>query len=253
MNPRSYKDLLDAAARSHFPDDTNFMPRIAARLERKTFMQSLRARPVMAALIALLVLLMLSGVAYAVGKSLGYIPGYGIVDLNAQMRMLAEPVSQTREDITIAIEEMYLTSDKLYLTTATKGIPNNLMLPMSDTTTVTCKGNWIYQLPDGSQLNFEIGSGHGTMDPLESNDLNLFSFHARGYARLSTPINVAEITDIILRIPCVVSDIPAGSLPENWEFHLRFVPVPASMTEMTAFPVTEYPPSYIPTNAPKSP
>ena len=42
---RSYREILDAAARPHVPDDINLFPRIAARLERKTFMQTLRARP----------------------------------------------------------------------------------------------------------------------------------------------------------------------------------------------------------------
>ena len=220
--------------------------------ERITFMDALRTRPILAVLIALLILLALSGVAYAVGKSLGYIPGYGIVDQNAVMLTLAEPASQTRAGITITIEEMYLTSDRLYSTITTKNIPNNLMLPMSDTTTITCKGNWTYTFPDGSSLNFET-SGNASMEPIDSIDFDHWSFRVRGTSKFSTPINLTDTTDLTLKIPCATSDIPAGSLPENWEFHLHFVPAPKGMTAQNVYPVTEYAPSPIPTEIPATP
>ena len=41
-NPR---EILDAAARTRVPDDVNLYPRIAAQLERKTFMKTLLAKP----------------------------------------------------------------------------------------------------------------------------------------------------------------------------------------------------------------
>jgi len=46
---------------------------------RRSLMQSLRARPILALLAALLGLLLLTGVAYAVGRLLGFIPGIGFV------------------------------------------------------------------------------------------------------------------------------------------------------------------------------
>lgn len=220
--------------------------------ERKSFMNILRARPVLAVLVALLILLALSGVVYALGRLLGYIPGYGIVDQNAAMLTLAEPVSQTRDGVTISIEEMYLSSDKLYSTIVTKNIPNNLVLPMSDTTTILCKGDWAYILPDGSPLNFEIGS-NTSMEPIDSSDFDHWSFRVHGTSKFSTPINLTGTTDLTLKIPCVTSDIPAGSLPENWEFHLHFVPAPKGMTAQTVYPVTEYAPSPIPTEIPATP
>ena len=72
---RSYKEILDAAARPHIADDTNLFPRIAANLERKPLMKTLNARPAFAFLIVLVAISLLSGVVYAVGRSLGYIPG----------------------------------------------------------------------------------------------------------------------------------------------------------------------------------
>lgn len=207
---------------------------------RTTFTQTLRTRPLMATLIVLLILLLLSGVAYALGKALGYVPGYGLMEQNVQMLALDKPVTQTRGGVTITIEDMAFTADKLYSTITIENIPANLSLPMTDTTTVTCQGDWTYQLPDGSKLGFEHG-GRGTMEPLDENDPSLFRFRLRGYAMLSSPMDMSRPIDIKLRIPCVTSDIPAGSLPENWDFHLHFVPAPAGRIKMTVFPVTEYP------------
>jgi len=207
---------------------------------RTTFTQTLRTRPLMAALIVLLVLLLVSGVAYALGKALGYVPGYGLMEQGAQMLALDKPVTQTREGVTITIEEMAFTVDKLYSTISIESIPANLSLPMTDTTTVTCQGDWIYRLPDGSKLGIEHG-GRGSMEPLDGNDPSLFSFRLRGYAMLSAPMDVSRPIDITLHIPCVTSDIPAGSLPENWDFRLHFVPAAAGKIKMTVFPVTEYP------------
>ncbi len=105
---------LDLEAESKPPADlrARWVSRTRPTTERTSFMQTLRARPVLAMLIALLILLTLSGVAYAIGRSLGYIPGIGIVDQSTPIRVLAEPVSQTRDGITITVSDVVLTSSK---------------------------------------------------------------------------------------------------------------------------------------------
>ena len=49
--------------------------------QRRSFMQTLRAKPVLMILFVLLALALLSGAAYAIGRSLGYIPGVGMVEI----------------------------------------------------------------------------------------------------------------------------------------------------------------------------
>ncbi len=58
------------------PQTASFHP---SRL-RSSFMLSLRTRPMLALLAALLALLLLTGIAYAVGRLTGFIPGIGFVD-----------------------------------------------------------------------------------------------------------------------------------------------------------------------------
>ena len=56
-------------------------------------MKTRRTRPLVAIDLALLTLLALTGVVYAIGKSLGYIPGIGVVNQDAPIRVLADPVT----------------------------------------------------------------------------------------------------------------------------------------------------------------
>ena len=88
MKSHRMKDNLENIACGSVPEDINLWPNISARLERKSQMLTPRTRPVLGILVTLLILLALSGVAYAIGKSLGYIPGLGVVDLNAPFRIL---------------------------------------------------------------------------------------------------------------------------------------------------------------------
>jgi len=62
---------------------------------RSSFMHMLRTRPIMAVVAAVLALLFLTGVAYAVGRLSGFIPGIGFV--NNVQSILETPVVVTRE------------------------------------------------------------------------------------------------------------------------------------------------------------
>lgn len=62
---------------------------------RSSFMHLLRTRPIMAVITAILALLLLTGIAYAVGRLSGFIPGIGFV--NNVQSVLETPVVITRE------------------------------------------------------------------------------------------------------------------------------------------------------------
>jgi hypothetical protein len=80
MSDTRMKDALEEIGRQSVPESTNLWPRIAAQLdERKSLMRTVFTRPLVATLVTLLILLTLSGVAYAVGTTLGYFPGVGLV------------------------------------------------------------------------------------------------------------------------------------------------------------------------------
>jgi len=64
---------------------------------RSSFMHALRTRPILALLAALLALLFLTGIAYAVGRLTGFIPGIGFVDDVQSILETPIVVSRTRE------------------------------------------------------------------------------------------------------------------------------------------------------------
>jgi len=224
MKNNRMKDALESIARRGIPENTNLWPRIAAKIERKSFMMALRTRPLAAVLIALLILLAMSGVVYAIGRSLGYIPGLGLVDQSVPIRVLAEPVSITRDGITVTVEDAVLSADKTAVLLSVENIPVDKLSP--DGIGSGCGILAELKLPDGSHLQMTKGSGVK----------DWYLGYTDRFTFLPIPSNMNEATIIV---PCIAGALP-GLLPENWELPLRFVPAPP---DMTVVPVIEITPS----------
>jgi hypothetical protein len=72
---------------------------------RRSSLRPLFTRPVLIVLIAILVLLALTGVAYALGRLTGFIPGYGFTTENNPVYVLAEPAKDAKDNITLNLEK----------------------------------------------------------------------------------------------------------------------------------------------------
>ncbi len=223
---------LEGIARRAVSDHTDLWPRISARLtERKSLMQTLKARPLFVLLIVVLILLLLSGAAYAVGNMLGYIPGIGIIDRSAPLRVLAEPVSLTREGITLTVTEAVLSSDQTVIKLTVQGVPPDAY-PKSEAD-AGCMGAVNLLLPDGALLKGGFISG-GNWGSFES--------------RLQYGPVPAGVEQAVLTVDCIGGTIP-GRLPADWKIPVRFIPAPPDLTVM---PVIDIPPSARPGNTPGS-
>ncbi|MDP1713197.1 MAG: hypothetical protein Q8L41_00505 [Anaerolineales bacterium] len=212
MKNNRMKDALENIARGGVPKNINLWPRIESRLDqRSSFMQTLRARPALALIIILLALSLLTGVVYAIGKSLGYIPGVGIIDQSAPLRVLAEPVTVTREGVTITVTEVVLSADKTVILVKVEGVPREAY-PTDES--IGCMGFANLNLADGTLLEGGyIGAGGWT--------------HFEN--RLEYEPIPAKVNEAVLTFDCIGFTRP-GTLPENWEVPLRFVPPPPDMT-----------------------
>ena len=164
---------------------------------------------VLAALVVATLIIGPMRVYAAVRQLLGYIPGVGIVDQSAPIRVLAEPVSQTREGITITVTGATLTSDRTHIEYRIFGVPRSAYPDREDIH--GCFESDYLLLPDGTKLE-----------------------RMQDY-----PPIPADVLQALLMIPCIGETLP-GTVPENWELPLRFVPAPA---EMTVMPVVELSPS----------
>jgi hypothetical protein len=153
MNDKRMKNALEAIARRGVPENTNLWPNISTRLERKSLMQTLRTRPIVAMLIAILILLALSGVVYALGKVFGYIPGVGLVDQSAPIRILAEPVTVEQAGMTITMSKVIADSTRTFISYAMAG------MPVDEHGFPVCTSIPELRLPDGSKLDMLGDSG----------------------------------------------------------------------------------------------
>ena len=191
-------------------------------------MQTLRAKPVLLFLVILLALTLLTGAVYAIGRSLGYIPGVGIIDQSAPLRVLAEPVTMTREGVTITVTEAVLSADKTVILLNVEGVPSKAY-PNDEL--IGCMGNANLRLADGTLLEGgHIGAGGWT------------HFENRlEYGPIPANVNEAALT-----FDCI-GFTRAGALPENWDIPLRFAPAPP---DIRSRPSSNSPPPRRPTRPP---
>lgn len=225
---RTARDLLDAAARTRVPDGIDLLPRLLSHLERPTLVQTLRARPALAVLTGLLAFGLLTGVAYAVGRSLGYIPGIGLVESGAELRVLAAPVVVERDGITLTVTQGLASPERTVLTYRVENIPESALardFAEGETPPPSCTPQNLLRLPDGTTLSPTSGQGTGWQLGFEIRDV---------FGPLPADVNEAT-----LLVPCLLNTAP-GMAPENWEAPLVFVPAPP---DLTIVPVTEITPT----------
>ncbi len=243
------RELLDAAAATRIPDNFNLLPALlqhASIQNRKTgkpenrstgkpenwntFMQTLRAKPALMILFVLLALALISGAAYAIGRSLGYIPGVGIIEQGAPLRVLAEPVSVTRDGITVTVDQAYLTPDRTVLSYAVSGIPQEAR-PKSEAG-FSCQPSLpTLLLSSGTKLEIMSGEGSGEMDGYRST----FFY---------PPIPPTEQT-VTFSLPCL-EDVAPAAAPQDWELTLRFIPAPPDLTMAPVLQIATPPPTPTP-------
>lgn len=170
-----------------------------------------RFKPVWTAALVLLSIVLIVVLAmgpqrvYAAFQQLfGYIPGVGIVDQSSSLRVLAEPVSLTREGVTVSVDQVILTGTETRLNFGVSGVPLSAY-PKEEAVTGCIQPEYL-RLPDGTQLNVN--------EPI--------------------PANVDEATFIL---PCIFNTLP-GTVPTDWELPLRFIEVPPDFTIIPVMAVT---------------
>ncbi|MEB2334186.1 MAG: hypothetical protein OZ914_07720 [Anaerolineaceae bacterium] len=235
MNDKRMKGALENIARRGVPEDVNLMPYIAARLERKTLMTTLRARPILMTLTILLALTLLTGAVYAIGKLTGFIPGVGFVETST-LRVLAEPVAVTHDGITVSVEQVVADSERTIIVYKTEGLTVEA---------ANSKGEGggpfgsesLLRLSDGTALKEISSAGYvGTPEPL-TNQVTTEGGWPNYVWRLVYPSAPLDANELTLVIP-VLQNMPVGAAPENWEITFRLKPAPP---EMTFAPVTVLP------------
>ena len=175
-----------------------------------------------------ILVLSLPGVAAAVGRLLGYVPNVGLVENTGSLRMLAEPVSVTRDGVTLTITSVFVYADHVELIYEVKGIdpsndgggPQNAAEDMKAFCgpMASFDGNYLsdgdaaLRLPDGTIIKRMFGNEYPQ---------NVFAM--KPVYKTSIPSDVTGMTLVLKCIPWA----RLGAVPENWEVPFELVSVPA--------------------------
>lgn len=211
MKSKSYRDILEHATSHKLRDNIDLTARIMTQVQRKTFMQTLRAHPALSLLILVLTLSILTGVAYAIGRPLGFIPGYGLVDESWTVRLMEEPVSATQGPFTVTITRLIADSRQIVLDYEVKGVHLNRGMPN------ICDRVPTLRLNDGTILTFK-GGGSASIEK-ENGITSPFKVNHLIYPGLN-----ADADKITFILPCILPEPRTG--PENWEIQIPLVRAP---------------------------
>ncbi|MCZ2127693.1 MAG: hypothetical protein LC099_07965 [Anaerolineales bacterium] len=239
MKNHRMKDLLENIARDAVPDSVNLLPRISAQIERRNWMTRLRARPIFLTLIILFVLTLLAGAVYAIGRMTGYMPGVGFVETSA-LRVLAQPVSVTRDGITVSVEQVIVDSERTVIVYKTEGLTVEAANSKGEGGG-PFSSEHLLRLPDGTILKEKINAGYdgGAPEPLIHQTQTEGGWPNYVW-RLVYPPAPLDANELTLEIP-ILQNMPAGAAPENWEIPFRIKPAPPEMTfaPVTVLPTTD--------------
>jgi hypothetical protein len=222
MKRKPYSHILDHVARDQMLANTDLAPRILARIQ-KGKSATMRPRMKVFATVFLILLVLVIGlvsvprVRAAIQRWIGYAPGIGLIS-EGQIRVLAEPVSVTRDGITVTVEEMWAASDRTLIQVSIEGWPWRKLV--NDSPENGCLDPAILRLPDHELTHTQPQSSLGWETGYELKSL---------YPAI--PSTVDEVTFVM---PCLILSKP-GEAPENWELALRLAPAPAD----AVFPVIE--------------
>jgi len=216
---RSYRNILNDVARQHIPTNTDLFPKIAAQLERNILMKTFHASPAISIIILVVALSLLTGVVYAVGHALGYIPGIGFVNQDTLVRTLIQPATSERDGIKLTVTDAVLTSEKTVVLYTLDNVPWDIMSRQENEP--GCYDLPLLRLPDGSML--------------ASNEAGGFS----SQMRVVYPAIPAGVDDVTFILPCIMNSLP-GLGPENWELRIGFG---STSPEMTIVPVIQITPN----------
>lgn len=154
----------------------------------------------------------------ALKKLFGYVPGVGLVENTGNLRMLAEPVSMTRDGITITVTQVMVYWDRVELTYEVDGIkeiysnaptmcgsyhPDNNFWSDSDADLL---------LPDGTLVRRDYAGKYQF-----ENRYSMKPIYA-----VKVPADVTEMTMLLKCIPFT----KLGDAPENWELTFKLAPIP---------------------------
>jgi hypothetical protein len=153
----------------------------------------------------------------------GFVPGAGLVDTGSPLRQLAEPVTQTRDGITLTVQSAYLSADRTVISFSVSDLPAAFK-PVHPWDQVCAELPYLV-LPDTSKISPSESSGEAGPD-------GSFTHTLRFNAHIPETTEWSELV-----IPCL-HGAASGKGPQNWQIGLAFESIPA---DVPIYPATVLP------------
>jgi len=183
------------------------------------------------------------GVAAAIGRLFGYVPEVGLVETTNGLRMLAEPVSLTREGVTLTVKRVFVFADRVELAYEVKGIdPANDGWQAEDAgvnPTAFCGGVNIGEM-DTQAGDALLRLPDGTL--LERDRSGMYPKNAYAMTPVYAASIPADVTEMTMLLDCIPM-ARLGAVPENWEVPFELISVPAGT--LLGEPVIEVAPTIV--------
>ena len=231
MKPLTPHQILDEIAQEHTSRHIHLSNGILSQIrkENQKTMNTRRTAIGFLVLAALLVVLLNNPtVVRAIQRLLGYVPGVGMVEQSAPLRMLESPVEIKRGDTVVKVLQAVLDAEHTIVDIQVENLP----APTSSQTAQP--DNMCHQYP---QLRLKDGT---TLRGKTSTA----DFWLSGYRRTMVfPALPLSDDSAVLVVPCLEGSNPEADEPA-WEIPLKFVAAPP---DMTVFPLIDLP---TPTDAP---
>ncbi len=196
-----------------------------------------------AILLTIIFLLIASGVAYAISRSLGFSPALGVVETSS-LRTLDKPVVVEREGFRVTVTEAAVDNSHTVIRYQVEWLTPPSQDGEYDT---SCQGTPTLLTQDGTKIGEGVGAAGGK------------GIIENGYwLRMEFPMLPVRLNDAKFVVPCLLP-LVTGTLPQNWEFDLHFVPwdgtplapvyeippatetpIPNTVTEQATSPVRVY-------------
>jgi hypothetical protein len=230
----------------HLPAaDPAFFDHLEVRLQSHQFNPGRKTRPAFyfthGWVYATVTLLIAGVLTFAIGPSkvlaqiqavFGFVPNVGLVDTSSPFRELAEPVSNTRDGITLTIQSAFLSADQTIITYIMSDLPAEIKRARFGDPECLSPAYLIFQ--DGSKVEAsESSSG------LTSNGAFVHSI------RFSGPFP-AGFNQATLVFPCL-EGTARGKGPKDWQIALAFKP---ATENVIVYPATLIPQDRIETLVP---
>lgn len=256
--PMSFPELEEQLRRSlQQPGPrTEFVRRLEQDLlERAAHIQAgrhvvTRGRAWRWALVMLVLVIVLSvlvvgpaNLAAAMQQLLSYIPGIGLVQQSAGLRVLAEPVSLEREGITVTIEQAVTDGERTIVVMRVDGIPPEAR-PRGEDAAACYENAELLAAAGGTAMNRD-GSGDDARGGESTWRGQMMSAEGGGWGsgyewRMVFAAIPPEVNRVTMHIPCLDGTAP-GMAPEDWLLELHFIPAPPETTVIPVLDITPVP------------